>query len=147
MKTKKLCDHWRFPVLSSPPFSFDESIFELVRTIKTRVSVLFRSNGCNFCCYFLKNTATISGGQNYMRKFFRFCAPACKANIYSLRSSYRDCCARRNLILGGGARKTSGEASRLCSHSFTRPRTRLLIPPTTQAKTTSLSISTASSTY
>ena len=63
--------------------------------------------------------------------------------VYSLRSSWRDCCARRNLILGGGALKTSVEASRLCSQSFTRLCTRSLIPPTTQAK----SISSTSSTY
>ena len=44
IKTKKLCDHCRFPFLSSPPFFLDESIFELVGTTKTPVSVLFRSN-------------------------------------------------------------------------------------------------------
>ena len=93
------------------PFFLYEFFFELVGSTKTRVSVLFRSNGCNFWCYFVKNTATIPRGQNYLRKFFRFCAPACKTNIYSLRGR-RECCVRRNLILGGGALKTSGEASR-----------------------------------
>ena len=44
IKTKKLCDHCRFPLLSTPPFFLDESIFELVGTTKTPVSVLFRSN-------------------------------------------------------------------------------------------------------
>ena len=73
-------------ILSSPFFLY-EFFFELVGSTKTRVSVLFRSNGYNFWCYFLKNTATIPRGQNYMSKFFRFCAPACKTNRYSLRSS------------------------------------------------------------
>ena len=50
------------------------------------------------------------------KSFFGFCAPAYKTNVYSLCS--RDCCARRNLILGGGAHDTSGEASRLCSRSL-----------------------------
>ena len=62
---------------------------------------------CLVLLWSLKNTATIPGGQNYLKKFLRFCPPTCK-------KKHLDCCARRNLNLGGGARERSDEASRLC---------------------------------
>ena len=49
------------------------------------------------------------------KKVFSFLRPSLQ-NKHRLRSWW-DCCARSNLILGGGALKTSGEASRLCSQS------------------------------
>ena len=50
-----------------------------------------------------------------LEKVFSFLCPSLQNKNNSLCS--RDCCARRNLILGGGAHDTSGEASRLCSRS------------------------------
>ena len=82
--------------------------FRACRNYKnSRFGLIPVKRGCNVWCYSLKNTNTIPGGQNYLKKFLRFCPPTCK-------KKHLDCCARRNLNLGGGARERSDEASRLC---------------------------------